>query len=120
MQYFWTCIRHMTPCTGADVWISWRGTVWYLSPAASFVHTGTDYGWWIARGILQGSIVRFLGGDPGEPLPPPFSMRWWTQWCINGYHWRQEAREVRTGEEGRCYTAPHFYIWKRAWLHQRN
>ena len=48
--------------------------MWDLGSATSFAHTGTGYGWWIARGDTMGQHSKVLGGgDPGGPdLPHHF------------------------------------------------
>ena len=44
---------------------------------------------------IFGGLIR------GNRCSPPFSMWRWTQWCVTGYNWYKEAREERTGGEGR-------------------
>ena len=46
----------MTPCRGTYTWMYWRGVVWYLGPAASFVNTGTGFGWWLVQGDTTGGF----------------------------------------------------------------
>ena len=52
----------MDPWTGIDYWISWRGTLWDLGPAALFVNTGTRFGWWLAWEDTMGRRLKVSGG----------------------------------------------------------
>ena len=55
----------------------------------------------------------------GGRCTPPFSMWWYTQWCVTGYCWWREAREGSTGRGGRCFTALTFLTHMTTWSRQR-
>ena len=70
-------------------------------------------------GVYYGKELQYFRRvTQGGPLSPTILMWWWTQWCINRFCWWQDGWEVRTGEEGRCYTAPNISTQMMAWLHQ--
>ena len=43
---------------------------WDLGQAASFADNGTDFWWWLVRGILWDGFSRFSGDDLGVPTYP--------------------------------------------------
>ena len=72
------------------------------------------------RGILRGSISSFGGGCPrGDRYPPLISIWWWTQWCVAGSHWCQEAWEGSAVGEGRCHTVKPFSTRVTSWSYQQ-
>ena len=52
----------MTPWTGTDDWISWRGMEWVLGLSASFAPIGKVYIWWLARAAITGRHYKDFRG----------------------------------------------------------